>query len=277
MWPRCATVELRDGALYCELALNRQYDLIDAYRSDPHIQFLNCKSPEDLRLFTRAWGPLYLVCTRGAEEIVHGTAIRRLDETHAHQRWLHAIKGMIDACKGVADQRVALVEFLGAESDMDRTSNTYQPGSAPLFHQILQQRFQLEDDLAGWVASADLSSVQRALAFTVEMKLQGPRGGLRVDQKGRRIEIKPRFAVGTLWDALQWMLWLDEWNRRLPLSCLECHRIFRPLTAHEMKYCTHQCAHRASNREWRRKNLREQKIKRKTKTRGGTNGPRKTR
>jgi hypothetical protein len=175
MWPRCAKVELRDGALYCELALNRQYDLIDAYRSDPHIQFLNCKSPEDLRLFTRAWGPLYLVGTPGAEEITRGIAIRGLDESLAHQRWLHAIKGMIDACKGLADQRDALVEFLNAESAMDRTSNTYRPGSAPLFYQILQQQFQLEDDLAGWVASADLSSVQRALAFTVEMNVQGAR------------------------------------------------------------------------------------------------------
>src|SRR5262249_45523618 len=157
MWPRCTRVELRGDALYCELALNRQYDLVDSYQRDPHIQFLNCKSSEDLRSFTRAWGPLYLVCTPGAEEIVQGTAIRSLDETHAHQRWLHATKCMIDACKGIQDERVALTEFLAAEFDFERTSNTYRPGDSPLFYPFLQHHFQFEGDPVVWAAAADIS------------------------------------------------------------------------------------------------------------------------
>src|SRR6476620_9928855 len=92
LWPRCVEVEVKDGLLYCELASSRQYDLIDAYRLDPHVQFLNCKSTDDLRAFTRSWGPLYLVRTLGAEEIKTGRAIRRLDECRAHQRWLRAVK-----------------------------------------------------------------------------------------------------------------------------------------------------------------------------------------
>src|SRR5437762_2727951 len=64
-----------------------QYDLVDAYHRGPHIQFINCKSSEDLRLFTRPWGPLYLVETPGAEERKLGIAIRRVTEMHAHRRW----------------------------------------------------------------------------------------------------------------------------------------------------------------------------------------------
>ncbi len=270
MWPRCSKVELKDDALYCKLALDRQYDLVDAYSKDPHIQFLNSQSTEDLRSFTRAWGPLYLVNTPGAEEIKLGTAVRRADESHAHRRWLHAVKGMIDACKGLQDERIALVEFLAAELDMDRTSNTYQRGKAPFFHEVFQRRFLFEGNPATWAASTGIGSVQRALVFSVETSVLGPPGSLKVEQKGKRFEIRPRFALGTLWDALKWMLWYDEWGPRPPLVCLECHKIFRPLSAHEMKYCTHQCAHRASNREWRRRDLRKQKLNRK-RGRNGTN------
>src|SRR5260370_17622754 len=60
LWPRCTNVELKDGLLHCELARDRQYDLIDAYCMDPHMQFLNCKTIADLRSFTRPSGPLYL-------------------------------------------------------------------------------------------------------------------------------------------------------------------------------------------------------------------------
>jgi hypothetical protein len=187
------------------------------------------------------------------------------------------VKGVIDACKDLKDKRAALVEFLEAELELERTSSTYQAGNAPFFHYIFQRRFQLEGDPAVWAASTDISSVQRALVFSVETSIHGAPGGLRVEKNGKRFEIKPRFAFMDLWDALKSMLWLDECNRQPPLPCFECHKIFRPLTAHEMKYCGHQCAHRASNREWRRKDLRKRKKALKVRTKGGTDVPRKTR
>jgi len=278
MWPRCAKVEVKNESLCCELALSRQYNLIDAYRLDPHVQFLNCKSTDDLRTFTRAWGPLYLVQTPGGEEIKLGKAIRRLDECQAHRRWLRAVKGMIDACKGLRDQRDSLVEFLAAEVDMDRTSNTYEPGRAPHFHTALQLMFRFEGDSVSWAKSADLGSIRRALAISVEVAGGAPSGfGFRVEERRSRLEIIPSFGIHTLWDALRWMMWLDEWNRWPPLSCLECHRIFRPSTAHKKKYCTHKCAHRATNREWRRRDLRERKKTLMSKKKGGINGPGETR
>ena len=278
MWPRCAKVEIQNGTLHCDLALNRQYNLVDAYHLAPHIQFLNCKSIDEFLTFTRAWGPLYLVHTPGAEEIRVGKLTRRLDESQADQRWLRAIKYMIDACRGREDQRDSLVEFMAAEVDRDRMSNTYQEGKAPLFHTVLQLKFHFQSDPVSWAKSTDLGSIKRALAFSVEMNVSAPSSyGLRVEETRRGFEIKPSFSLGSLWGALRWMLWLDEWNRMPPLSCSECLRIFRPSTAHKMKYCTHECAHRATNREWRRKDLRQRKKILKARLDGGTYGPRKAR
>jgi hypothetical protein len=278
LWPRCTKVEIRNDLIYCELAKDRQYDLVGAYPKGPHIQFLNCETDDDLQSFVRAWGPLYLVHTPGDEEIRLGKAVRKLDECQAHRRWLRAVKRMIDACKGLEDERSSLVEYLAAEVDMERTDATHQPDKAPFFYEVLRHRFHYVCDSVAWAASTDIGSVKKALAYSVEMNVSAPSGyGLKVDERPKGFEIRPHFSLGTLWDALRWMLWFDEWNRWPPLPCLECHRIFRPSTAHKMKYCTHECAHRATNREWRRKDLRQRKKTLKAEADGGTNGPRKAR
>ena len=276
MWPRCSKVEVRQQALHCELALDRQYDLADAYRKTPHIQFLNCNSTEDLRLFTQAWGPLYLVHTPGADEARLGKAVRRLDECHAHRRWLRAVKGMLDACRGVGDQRTALVEYLAAEVDLERTDSTCDIGKEPFIHVALRRMFGYTGDSLEWADATDARSVGKALALLVEVQVTAPGGGLIVEPRPRGYRVKPSFSLRTLWDALRWMLWFDEWNLSPSLCCPECHRIFQPETAHKTrKYCKYGCAHRATNREWRRKDLRKQKVARKQK--GDTNVPRKTR
>jgi hypothetical protein len=260
LWPRCTKVELRDGLLFCALNVDRQYDLVDAYRKDPHVQFMNCEKVDDLVNFTRAWGPLHLVLA--PSDITRGRAVRRLDECQAHQKWLRAARRLIDVCRGRGDWRVSLVEFLSAESEIDRTSNVYNPGRAPFLHQALQLEFQFQVDPTTWTASADIGSVQRAAIFCVEVMVKGPRGGLRVEREGRGFEVTPSFELPTLWDALTWMLWYDEWNQRPPRACLECRRIFRPPTAHDRKYCSYECAHRVTNRKWRRKDLRKKRAKR---------------
>jgi hypothetical protein len=276
MWPRCDSVELKSNVIVCELALDRQYGLVDAYGKAPHVQFLNCRSVDDLRLFTRAWGPLYLV--QQPDESKIGTAIRRVDEFQAQRSWLRAVKGMVDACRGLADQRASLSEYLSAEVDLDRTDPAYQSDKAPFIHSTLELLFGFQGDAIAWAESADISSLKRALAFLVETNVTAPLGGLTVEQRGRGFQVKPSSSVHSLWDALRWMLWFDEWNLSPLLCCPECQRIFRPFTAHKTrKYCTYKCAHRATNREWRRKDLLEQKSNIGHKTKGGKNVTDKTR
>ena len=270
LWPRCASVEVRNGFFYCELALDRQYDLVEAYRKTPHIQFMNCKTIEDLQSFTRAWGPLYLVLTPGSEDIRLGKATRRVDECEAHRRWLRSLKSLLDACRGRADERGALKEFLAAEADIERTSNTYQPGQIPIFHTVLQQSFGYGGDSVGWAASTDIRSVRKALALSVEAHVVAPAGCLRLKPRRNGFVIEPSFSLSTLWEALRLMIWLDEWYGWPPPACLECHRIFPQLTAHERKYCSTECAHRATNREWRRRDLRKKRRAREGGSRDGT-------
>jgi hypothetical protein len=278
MWPRCDSVEVKSNAIVCELSLDRQYGLVDAYNKAPHVQFLNCNSLDDLRVFTQAWGPLYLIQQPEGQEGRHGTAIRRVDQFQAQRRWLSAVKGMVDACKGTADLRASLSEYLSAEVDVDRTDPSYQSDKAPFIHFTLQLMFGFQGDPIAWAESADIPSLKRALAFLVETNVTAPLGSLMVEQRGRGLQVKPSFSVQTLWDALRWMLWFDEWNFSPLLSCPECQRIFRPSTAHKTrKYCTYKCAHRATNREWRRKELRKQKSNIGHKTKGGTNVTDKTR
>lgn len=257
----------------CELALDRQYDLVDAYTRFPHIQFLNCQTLDDLQSFTRAWGPLYL--TSIPDERALGKAARRIDECKAHRRWLQALKGMIEACRGREDARRALAEFLAAEVDIDRTSNIYRPGQDPIFHDLLRLQLNYEGDSVVWANSAEIDSVRKALIFCVESYVSAPIGCVRVEERRKGFEIKASFSLPSLWDAMKWMIWLDEWNGWPPPACLECHKIFPQLTAHERKYCSRDCAHRATNRKWRRRDLRQRKAK--ARMDGGRDVPRKAR
>ena len=274
-WPQCSKVEIRQDTIYCEWGLIRGYDLVEAYSKNPHIEFLNCESARDFQTFVRHWGPLLLF----EEDWKRFKTAVELDHYRAYRSFLRSIKHMIDACKGHEDQRGSLVEYFTAEANMvskgpfreDIKALSYLDKISPLSNE-------LKGDPVEWTKSANIDAVRHVLASCVEDWVRSPHGwGLRVEERGKRFEIKPSFELYSLWDALRWMLWFDEWNQWSPLSCLECHKIFRPSTAHKVKYCTHACAHRATNREWRRRDLRKRKKRRELEAKGGTDGARKTR
>jgi hypothetical protein len=158
---------------------------------------------------------------------------------------------------------------------MDRTSNTYQAGKEPFSHSLLRYKFNYEGDSVVWAESASIDSVKKALVLFVEGCVSAPTGYMRVEERRSGFVLKPSFLLPNLWEALTWMVWLDEWNGWPPPVCLECHKVFPQLTAHERKYCSPKCAHRATNRKWRRKDLRARKQKLKAK--GVTDGTRKAR
>src|SRR5262252_1398460 len=245
-WPRCSRVEVEGDLFYCQLARERQYDPVEAYAKDPHLQFLNCRTAADVQSFVLEWGPLdYL----HREEKRDGLAVRRISECLAYLTWLQALQRMMEAGKGRADWRAALLEFVRAEKQRHWNNR----GNIPdlIFAQSLE--FGVRGDLDEWIASASLDLVQRVVIRCVENKAMGPQGCLKVRSKGRGFELKPALELLSLWDALIWMLWQDEWNGRQPRPCPECRKIFRPPTAHDKKYCSPECAHRATNRKWRKK------------------------
>lgn len=272
VWPRGDKVTITDNTIYCELAVSRAYDLVAAYSKAPHIKFLNCQTKEDFQTFVQDWGPLLL----SDKEWKDRKANVALDSYRAYKSFFRAIKSMIDACRGVGDQRESLVEYFTAEANMAGPARkevkalTYLNLISPLTHR-------LDGDPVEWAQSADIAQLRRVLALCVEDHVRSPHGwGLRVNVRARDFEIMHSFELYSLWDALKWMLFYDEWYERRPILCPECPNIFAPRSGHNWKYCSPECAHRATNRKWRRQDLRQRKIL-KPKSDGGTYGPRKAR
>ena len=55
-WPRSREVRLVDGQIHYCLAPNFTYKLVEAYRRDPHLRFLECDSDQQLVSFFKSWG-----------------------------------------------------------------------------------------------------------------------------------------------------------------------------------------------------------------------------
>jgi hypothetical protein len=264
VWPRCGEVDIDQDHIGYKLAEGRAYDLVKAYAEEPHVEFANCRNDADFRKFLLRFGPLHV----NEVNLKHGFGVVRLRDYQAASRFLRALIQIMDACKKPQDPRAPLVEFLSS------LLNNVAPG--PL-REAFKQCISLEEisplagsiktgDPAEWAQHASVTDVRKALASCVEDWFSSPsRWGFRVQPKGKVFEIKPSFELNSLWDAMRWMLFFDEWNRRPPVLCQECPTIFRPQTAHKKKFCSPECAHRAANRDWRRKDLRKQKANRKQK------------
>jgi hypothetical protein len=159
-----------------------------------------------------------------------GFAVRSLEEYRAHRRWLRAVKGLLDGAKGICGERESLIEFLVAELAMDQVSPTHRPGSLPFSHLALKLQYCPQTDLLLWVETCDHMLLKRVLAWCVEAHVRAPAPGLRVDSSNAKLKIVPSYKLNTLWDALTWMIWFDEWNACPSLACRACNNVFRPLT-----------------------------------------------
>src|ERR1700675_627888 len=254
-WIRGRRVEIQGEDLYCELAVDRPCSLVDSYSRDPHIQFLNCETDEDIQRFVRAWGPLYLKYGDAQQdELRQGAAVRSLKEYRADLRRFKAVKGLVDAAKGNRDERSSLIEFILADEEDYRLSPLYRPESLSSMHFSLQLWLCPQSDLMTWVRTCSTADVRRALAFCVECEVTAPwPGGLKVLPHKNRLRVVPSYRRQTLNDAMRGMVWFDEWNAWPPVACSDCHKVFRPLTHHKRKYCSSPSAHRTVVRNWRKK------------------------
>ncbi len=59
-WIRCRKVEIRGDDIISEPALDRPYDLASSYPKAPHVQFLNCRTDDEIVRFVWSWGPHFL-------------------------------------------------------------------------------------------------------------------------------------------------------------------------------------------------------------------------
>ena len=252
---RCRGTEIEDGTVVCELDWDRTYDLEKAYPKDPHVQFLNCATDEDLRRFTRAWGPLYLRATGDSEdEWQTGRVKRSLAEYRAALRRFRGVKGILEAAKGNGDERAVLSEFLAADEEEFQFSPLHKPGE-PTNHQFsLKLWLRIEGNVFDWIQTAPIVHIRQALKYCVETEVTMPwTGGVRVVPHKGRTKVVPSYRLSTLQDALTWMIWFDEWTTNPPTVCPACHTIFRPPSLHKMIYCSYPCAHRIAMQKYRQR------------------------
>jgi hypothetical protein len=258
-WSFAYEVRIEGRTLECRIRPGQHYDLVEAYSRAPHIEFLNCESPDQFKEFVTRWGPLLI----SDEQWANRRAIAQIDDYRNYRNLFLAISGLADACRGRKDRRESLVDYFRAEAGMLRAGHgreelqelSYLDRIDPSTANSAGKRDPIE-----WVRSASDAEVLRVLIGLFEDWVRPPNPwGLRVYPRRRRLEIKPCFELYSLWDGLRWMLWFDEWNRFPPTTCPECRKVFRPSSHHKQKFCSWPCAHRATNRKWRRKDLRSKK------------------
>ena len=248
---RCKNVEMRDGNLVCELDPGKTYDLEAAYPKDPHVQFLNCFTDEDLLRFTRAWGPPYLRRGGPDDELQKGLVVRPVGEYRAEARRFRGVKGILEAAKGNGDERGTLREFLAADEEESKFKPLYKSGEPPYHQFFLELWFGIEGGISDWIQTGPILGIRSALKYCVEAEVAVPwTGGVSVVPYRARTKVVPSYRLGTLQEALRWMMWFDEWNTNPPTACPACHTVFRP-TSRNKKYCTYNCAHRIAVQNYR--------------------------
>jgi len=69
-------------------------------------------------------------------------------------------------------------------------------------------------------------------------------GTLKCRRKQGKPHVEACFTFRSLRDALEWMVWQDEYRRSPIQFCQECNGVFRTTSAHPRKYCSPVCGHR---------------------------------
>jgi hypothetical protein len=273
-WPRGEHVSLEDrnGQRYvqCSLALDRDYELAAAYTYAPHTAFMNLMSDEDVAQFVSSWGPLRL----SDAERATGLSMMRLDAFWAFQRRFAAFGKLLESFGRAAQERVRLREYLAISEEESKVRGLGSPSSQTVFVATWLQTDRLAQQLAPkaygtdifdqlispWLEKASPESARGVIAHLVENASFAPPAYLKAEWKRRRPRITATLGLENLEDALEWMIWNSYWLESPLMFCRECHKAFRPETAHRRKYDSPECAHRATARRWRRKDLRQKKL-----------------
>jgi hypothetical protein len=236
------------------LAVDRAYDLVRAYRYDPHLRLIHCVTDEQLASFVRAWGPLSF----SVDEWNRRSCSAPLSSYWIFQRWLKGFVNLLSAFKHSADEREALQEFISAEIDEWRNSILASSGSEPVSALGLRSQFGIEGDISTWLNGSTLSTTRSVIQFVIESMPVAVWPHLMCVRRSGKPAVEARWNVQSLETALRWMVWYDEFTQHPLVCCQACRKVFRAETAHPRKYCTYECAHRVAAREWqrRRKKLR---------------------
>lgn len=253
-WPRCRDVTLRDGVLHCTLDPERAFVLIEAYKSNPHIQFANAETDRQLIAFLRRWGPPFL------NPETPGVMDLSLAAFRTEQRWFRALLGLLHASRRAENEAEAFRAFIGAEGEfaalLSGSAGT-EVGTFSVPLSELRKQFQVEGSIPDWTKSADLGTLRAARACVIPLLPIGVNTHLVC---GRR-HIEAGWNVYDLRQALNWMVWYDLFTQHPIICCPECRKVQRARIARaNRKFCSHKCAHRATARVWQKKYNRKKRA-----------------
>lgn len=256
LWWRPSEVTLHAGSLHCTLRPERRYDFEDAYKRSPHRQFLNARTDEEMRVFVKAWGPLYL----SPDEQSAGIAVQPLSEYQARRKWLAAFVGLMTAIQNARMERESLEEFVLAETEKERLSPIHDPNAEAFFLVLVRAEFRVQGAFSEWTKQAPLPEIRAAArsvleTYSIVMPLH-----LKVARHKKGFNLKARWLLDDLETALRWMVWYDVFRADPVLCCEECRKFFKPDSAHKHKFCSPECARRVAARNWRRKDLAKKRL-----------------
>ncbi len=244
------------GNLYCALQPNRHYEFEDAYERSPHTQFLNARTDEEIRIFVKAWGPLYV----RSDQRIPGIALQPLSEYHAKRRWLAAFVGLMTAIQNARMERESFEEFVLAETETDRLSPAHDPDAEAFFLVLVRSEFRLQGALSEWTKQAPLPEIRAAIQFVLETYPIVLPLGLKALRHKKGFTLQGRWLLDNLETALRWMVWYDAFRTDPVLCCEECRKFFKPHSAHKRKFCSPECARRLTARKWRRQDLAKKRL-----------------
>jgi hypothetical protein len=247
LWPRCCEVSISGANIHCVLDLGRTYDLVSAYDRDPHLQLISCETDEKLLRFVSAWGPL----TLSWDDRQQGYCSAPVERYWTFQQWLKRIVALLSAFKNRDQERESLRAFLQAEVARQQSLGL-RSDNAPLF-MGLRSLQKIEGDVLSWFDNTPMPKIRSAIAFVLQSLPLGATGSLQCTHRSGKPVVSAGWRISSLEEALDWMVWYDEFTQNPLVCCHACRKIFRPESAHARKYCSYECAHRIAAREWQRK------------------------
>jgi hypothetical protein len=297
-WLRGQPACVRADKIHCLLG-RETYDLVESYSHSPHLLFIKCKSDQELARFAEKWGPIYLTqaqLARGVSEvpIEHYRVLRSW--LRAVVYLMDAYRGSVDddgrECrrylegfflaerlrqhyrKDLGPVRVEEIGFhlqqaeLGILSDEPINSN-FKSASEEVPKMVgeswlefcIRGEYGIAGDTGSWIRGADVRMVRGAVQTVLRHTSLVLGVYLDCGERGGKPHIEARWTLGSLEQALSWMVWYDVLNQHSLLFCRneKCCKPFRAESAHRRKYCSEECAHRVAARNWRRKDLEEKK------------------
>jgi hypothetical protein len=239
----------------------RKYDLTGSfgYRTQPHIEFLNVKSDDDLTSFVRRRGPLWGAYRKGHEETkVVGGKSRYWAFHRSLKAKLHLAAAFRSGQKSeLAD---AILECMAADDERrelasNRSSEDWEETGLEALAFSLWERHNRKPELGlkEWIRDeASVPHLQCMAGWCVERfsVSQAPRTACR---RGHGEIPDWRLQVSTLAEATELMFRQSTVGRRPLTFCIECGRAFLPESAHARRYCETPCARRAVVRAWRKR------------------------